>query len=264
MLEKKYSAKQCLGCKTAAEEGFTLLSVIIVLALLTISLSIAVPQISRAIQRDKELECLHRGQQYARAIRLYYRRTGNFPTDIAQLENTGNIRFLRKAYKDPITNSDWKLVYQGEVKPEILDQGRQFFGVSYPMTPAATPTGVIPARAPPSTSAVDNYGTNGGAQLLDPATGQPVNSSASGSTQAATDTQDTTGGSGSAMGNRRIVGVCSRSTKGSIRVYKKQTHYNDWQFVYDPASDGISGGTQPSVNGVLEPAGASAQPAPMQ
>jgi hypothetical protein len=42
--------------------------------------------------------------------------------------------------------------------------------------------------------------------------------------------------------------VSSNSKKASIRVYKRQTHYNEWEFVYNPAEDGIGGGTQPGMN----------------
>jgi len=38
------------------------------------------------------------------------------PTRIEELENTNNIRFLRKRYKDPITGKDFKLLHVGEVQ----------------------------------------------------------------------------------------------------------------------------------------------------
>ena len=58
---------------------------------------------ARSIQRDKELETIHRGEQYRRAIQLYYRKFQRYPTSIDQLVNTNQIRFLRKKYTDPLT-----------------------------------------------------------------------------------------------------------------------------------------------------------------
>ncbi len=53
-----------------------LLAVIFMLALLTISLTVAVPDMTKSIQRDQEVETMHRGMQYRRAIQLYYRKFG--------------------------------------------------------------------------------------------------------------------------------------------------------------------------------------------
>ena len=54
------------------------------------------------IKRDREEEMIHRGVQYSRAIRAYYKKFGRYPTKIEDLENTNNLRFLRKRYKDPL------------------------------------------------------------------------------------------------------------------------------------------------------------------
>ncbi|MGD0548842.1 MAG: hypothetical protein ABR991_13650 [Terracidiphilus sp.] len=245
------------------ESGYMLLGVIVLAAILAISLSVAAPQIAREIQRDRELECIHRGQQYARAIRLYYRHTGNFPTDIAQLENTNNLRFLRKRYIDPATRSEWKLVYQGEVKPEMLDHGREMFGVSYPFSsPGSLAGGILPSIASVPPGASGNGSIGGLTQLVDPISGKAVSASSDTGTQTSPDFQTaaavgTTGNAGALVSNRPIVGVSSFSDKKSIIVYKKMAHYSDWQFIYDPASDGIAGGGQPGANGPSLPANPS-------
>jgi hypothetical protein len=71
-------------------------------------------------------------------------------------------------------------------------------------------------------------------------------------------TPQTTGGSSSAFGSpgvsvggAPIVGVGLLSKKASIKIYKKQDHYNKWEFVFDPnqnaanavASTGATTGT---------------------
>ncbi len=60
-------------------------------------------------KRERETELVFRGQQYARAIGLFQKRSGPgvLPPDLDVLV-TG--RFLRKKFKDPITNQDFDLL----------------------------------------------------------------------------------------------------------------------------------------------------------
>jgi type II secretory pathway pseudopilin PulG len=107
------------------EQGYVLLAVIFLMVILLISLAIAAPKMARSIQRDKELETVHRGQQYKRAIKMYYQKFGSYPTSIDQLVQTNQIRFLRKKYTDPLTGkNDWKPVYYGQAHVRPLG----FFG----------------------------------------------------------------------------------------------------------------------------------------
>ena len=62
-----------------SEDGFILLAVLILLALFTIAMAAAVPRITAAIQHDRDLETMHRGKQYIRAIQLYYRKFRRLP-----------------------------------------------------------------------------------------------------------------------------------------------------------------------------------------
>ncbi len=107
------------------EDGFVLLAALFLCVLLLISIAIAAPKMARSIQRDKELETIHRGEQYRRAIQLYYRKFNNYPTSIDQLVETNQMRFLRKKYADPLTGKDdWKPVYFGRAHVRPLG----FFG----------------------------------------------------------------------------------------------------------------------------------------
>src|ERR1700758_1300031 len=101
---------------STGESGYVLLAVLFMVALILISLAVAAPRVAQDLQRDKETELYHRGLQYSRAIRLYYRKTGGYPTDLSQLENTNNIRFLRKRYVDPVTGQPFRIIHQGEAK----------------------------------------------------------------------------------------------------------------------------------------------------
>src|SRR5258707_15849949 len=103
------------------ESGYVLLAVMLVLTLMLIALSMEAPRIVQQIKREKEEELIHRGKDYATAVkRFVHKNGGRYPTSIEQLENTNHIRFLRKKYVDPMTGeSDWKMVHVGEAQINI-------------------------------------------------------------------------------------------------------------------------------------------------
>ena len=146
------------------EEGYVLLTVLVMIFLVLLALSVAAPKVAREIQRDKEQEALERGLQYKRAIRLYYKKFGAYPTDIKQLEKTNEIRFLRKRYTDPITGKDdWRLIHMGEAKVPPMG----FFGQPLQQGLSSVTTGLNGgagggnAGGDPGTSGAP--GTSGGA-----------------------------------------------------------------------------------------------------
>ena len=63
-------------------------------------------------QREKEQELVFRGQQYARAIGLFQRKYANTPPPT--LDVLVQEHFLRKKYKDPITNADFVPIPAGQ------------------------------------------------------------------------------------------------------------------------------------------------------
>src|SRR5579863_90017 len=85
--------------KSRREGGWVMLTLLLAMALLIIFAAAIVPTITFDIKRDREEEMIHRGVQYSRAIRLYYRKFGRYPTKIDDLESANNLRFLRKRYK---------------------------------------------------------------------------------------------------------------------------------------------------------------------
>ena len=120
------------------EEGFLLLGVLFMILLIMIALAIAAPKMAESIRRDKENETVHRGKQYARAIRIYYAKYGRYPNTIDQLVKSDNQRFLRKRYLDPMTGKDdWRIIHFGE--PKVPAQG--LFGQTLQQTGGITPTG---------------------------------------------------------------------------------------------------------------------------
>src|SRR5216683_91802 len=99
-----------------SERGYILLMLMLFVALLAIAAGALAPTITFQVRRDREEEMIHRGVQYSRAIKRYVKKTGRFPSRLEDLENTNNVRFLRKRYKDPVTNKDFKLLHVGEVQ----------------------------------------------------------------------------------------------------------------------------------------------------
>jgi type II secretory pathway pseudopilin PulG len=94
------------------ESGFALLFVMAAAAIIGIMLYLEMPRIAFEAQRTKEGDLIMRGEQYKRAIQLFVRRFNRYPAAIGDLENTNNMRFLRKRYKDPMTGKDdWRLIH---------------------------------------------------------------------------------------------------------------------------------------------------------
>lgn len=169
------------------------------------SLSIARLYVGQ-IKRERELELIHRGAQYSRAVKKYYKKFNRYPSSLDQLENTNQIRFLRRRYKDPMTGKDFKLLHFGEVQLQ-------------PKSPNAATNPGIPAANLASGDPNNPAATAGGTPSPSPIT------SASGAPVA--------GG----VGGAPIIGVASTSKKVSIFEFNNKNHYNDWQFVYDPSID---------------------------
>jgi type II secretory pathway pseudopilin PulG len=54
-------------------------------------------------KRAQEEETIWRGEQYQRAIRLYYHKMGHYPQALQDLQKGGlQLHFLRQAYKNPM------------------------------------------------------------------------------------------------------------------------------------------------------------------
>jgi len=216
---------------SAGEDGYILVAVMFMVAILAISLAVAAPRIKQQLQRDRELEATHRGKQYIRAIQLYYRKFNKYPPNVEALENTNELRFLRKRYVDPITGKDdWHPILFGQNKvPTVMG----FFGQALPGSSIAGtgPGGAGPVSAGNGGIAISNED----APAANAAPASPATNSSAASNQAPADgsaTLDSAGGP--TLGGAGIIGFSIPSEKQSILVYKKQTHFNLWEFVFDP------------------------------
>ena len=226
-------------CRPArSERGYILLTLMLIVALMAIAAAAIAPTLAFQVRRDREEELIHRGVQYSRAVRRYFKKFGRYPTRIEDLESSNNLRFLRKRYKDPITNQDFKLLHFGEVQ---MAMGGSVIGGST----LGTPIGNGPAGTATQSSQFSLGGNSGGQQ--NPATNQgqsqgaaSSDSDASANAQSgssASPTSQTGPGGGQTFGGGPIIGVISTSKAESIREFNNKNHYNQWQFIYDPSTD---------------------------
>src|SRR5438132_7996967 len=213
-----------------SQSGYILRMLMLVVTLLAIAAAAIVPTMAFQIRRDREEELIHRGVQYSRAIRRYVKKFGRYPTRLEELENTNNLRFLRRQYKDPISGKNFKLLHLGEVQ---MNFGAGVAGATSPGANPGVPTlgGVAPIGL-------------AGAQSSQPSTaGMPQPAARVGlSTGAITTSQPGKQRtevklSSQVFGGGPIVGVVSTSKDSSIREFNKKKHYDQWQFIYDPSTD---------------------------
>lgn len=248
-----------------SEAGFMLVFVVLLAAMLLIALAVAAPVVAKDLQREKELESEHRAEQYVRAIRLYYRQFKTYPPSIDVLENTNNVRFLRKRYIDPLTGKDdWRIIHVGENKTTV----KGFFG--QPLGGLNT-TGTGSGLGTPAGSSFG--GTTAGSTSSTISGGSPLSAGFSGatigsSTPASTSTTGSNGTPGSGTtssstssdslgsgGVGQIMGVGTAKTGDSVLNPNQQTTYETWEFLYDPKiellyqqANILGGGTAGSVN----------------
>ena len=82
--------------KRGGEAGFAMLLVFLLAACIAIALYAELPRVMFEAQRNKEQLLIDRGEQYKRAIQLYFRATRAYPPNLDALENTNYRRFLRR------------------------------------------------------------------------------------------------------------------------------------------------------------------------
>ena len=334
-----------------SEEGYILIAVVFLLALLVLAMSIALPNITKQIERDREVETMHRGKQYVRALKLYHKKFGNYPPTVDALINSNQIRFLRKKYIDPSTGkNEWKPIHFGQNKQPTafgffgkpmastmggmgMGCGNNGLGAGIGSSGSSTSSfgsssmgsssfgsnglnssmgmgsnsplggcqpdasgaasggsGASGASGNPndpsnpngtsgaSGNSTDNPGggnngnsNNGNNSTGSTDLGSSSGSSSSGSSSGSSLTTSSLGGSssglsGQTLGGGGIIGFSPGSPKKTILLYKKQNHFNQWEFVYDPAQDqmlqiggGSTGlqqsGSMPGSNGIGSPGG---------
>jgi type II secretory pathway pseudopilin PulG len=197
-------------------------ALLVALSIMAVMLTVVMPVWKHTAQREKEEELVFRGRQYVHAIGLFQRKFANaFPPNIDVLVDQ---RFLRKKYKDPITNDDFVPIPAGGGVSGSPQQPGGQRGATGSTSPSASTGGR--GQAQPAASSTQPGGRTGG---------PPV------STQ----------NPGQAAGG--IMGVTSKSKDASIRLYNGRGHYNEWAFVYiqaqQAAGAGAAGSATPGPGG---------------
>jgi type II secretory pathway pseudopilin PulG len=224
------------------ERGYIMMTLLLTMALMVIAVGIIVPSITFDIKRDREAEMVHRGTQYSRAIRAYYKKFGRYPAKIEDLENTNQLRFLRKRYKDPITGNDFRLLHFGEVKMSLNAMIPGSNTPSGPINgaPGFTQGNGLNTNGNLGTNSNSVFGQNsqagGDPGQTGPGTAQTGTSAADGTIS---ENSSSSGDSlaGKTFGGMPIIGVASNSKNATIREYDHKKKYNQWAFVYDPTFD---------------------------
>jgi len=243
-----------------SEDGYVLIVLMLFFALLAISLTAAAPAMMQRIRREREIELMHRGKQYAHAIRLFYRKFGRYPVRLEELEATNRTRFLRRRYKDPMTPSgEWRLIHFGEAQLTLPNSGPVLPGATTPGATTGATAGVAGPGASSAFASTFSLGSQPGpgqgsaaAAGQSGATAFQTGATPSGSTESSQSGQSSGQpgqpgqpgtpasqlssplGGGPTFGGGPIVGVASTSKKQSIKELNQKNHYNDWEFVYDP------------------------------
>lgn len=178
-----------------------MVALLVAMSVMAILMGAALPAYHTMARREKEAELVFRGEQYARAIGLWQQKFANQPAP--SIDVLVEQRFLRKKYKDPITNDEFQLLGAGASAPGQTQQG-------------TTPQG------------------RGGAQ----GSAQQEMQRLQVSIQQAQERLAAIGGRGTAAAGG-IVGVTSKSTEKSLRLYNGRDTYNQWVFM--PVARGRAG-----------------------
>jgi type II secretory pathway pseudopilin PulG len=97
----------------SAAGGYSLVVVVMIIAVMNIAVAIVLPLWAGIVQRDKEEELISRGMQYAEAIRVFQHRFGRLPVQLDELVKV-EPRSIRRLWEDPMTGrADWILILEG-------------------------------------------------------------------------------------------------------------------------------------------------------
>jgi type II secretory pathway pseudopilin PulG len=249
--------------------GYMMITMMLALTMITLALLVVLPDIRQQILRDREEEMQHRGTAYMRAIQHFYKKFGRYPNGVEELENTNNLRFLRKHYTDPLSvdkntgkEKDFKLLHQQDISLNngpVLGQppgqsgpsGQSGFGSPQQGGFGSSSSGLGGLGSQPGGSPTRGAGTqnsasgdSGAPSSGTPSSDNPASGNSSDAAQnsnspgsSSSDPNSPSGLNGQTFGGGPILGVASTSKAKSIRVFYDKNHYNDWLFVYLPQAD---------------------------
>jgi len=189
------------------QHGYAMAALLVAMVIMAIMMTVAMPVWKQTAQREKEEELIFRGLQYTHAIGLFQRKYANaFPPNVDALVEQ---RFLRKKFKDPITNEDFQPLLAGQGVPG-----------------SATPGGATQPPGAGRAAGRGTFGSPGAGTTGTPGRGMsPAGAAGRGTSPIGTPGAGPVGG---------VMGVTSKSKEKSIRLYNGRSHYNEWAFVFTP------------------------------
>jgi len=246
------------------QDGYALVLVVFLGAVLLISALAIAPNILTQGRREQEREMIWRGGQYVRAISLYRRKTGHFPASLEDLsKGLPGVHFLRKQYKDPFNKGDgsWRLIYLGPGGQLVGSLNSRGTTIPFPLGPAA-PVATTPGSPSSSSNAFGQVSsfTTGQNQAAAPAAANaaPVPPAELPPGNVA-DTSPIMGGA--------IVGVGSKIDHNSIITFNKAHNYRLFEFIWDATKElnlsglpGVPGAPTKDPNFQLPPSPADPKP----
>lgn len=235
----------------AEEAGYTLLLVVFLAAVMLIAASVALPNLITEGRRQKEAELIWRGEQYARAIGLYYRKTGHYPHNLRELaKGIDGVHFLRQRYKDPMNTQDgsWRLIYLGP--------GGQLIGSLRWKTLAQYEAAQMGLPIPKATTGKKGKKTKKSPFGLPGESSGPEENGFSQPTARIINEGQMVGGN--------LIGVASKVNAKSLKVFMGSDNYRDWEFLWNPLLAQKNGSIQTTspTNGKTPKSGKPAGPEP--
>lgn len=101
--------------RRASEAGYAYIMALALIVAMIIGSQVVLENLATQGRRQREEQTIWCGNQWARAIRLYYHKTGHYPQSIDDLEDgVPDVHFLRaSAVKDPMSPADgsWRFIY---------------------------------------------------------------------------------------------------------------------------------------------------------
>ncbi len=232
--------------------GFTLVGVVVAIAVLTILIAAVAPSIATIVQRDKEIELIFRGKQYARSILAFQRRFGRYPNSLKELEEI-KPRSIRQLWKEPMCNCDdgWEVIIAGTPGGDADGLG-------------AASTGRLDAGDRPDFKVADARAFDGKPASVDlhrGGQGGPNAPGGGGPAPTPTPAPFSTG----IFGDKPqtvgpIVGVRIAMHKKALRKWRDREYYDEWRFIAGDADNDVMDPANRLPPGMPKPQGP--QPTP--
>ena len=109
---RKTTTRKLSVTRPPEQRGFALLVIFLIAAAVAFTMYQELPRAAFESARDKEQLLMDRGNQYKRAIQVFYAENKSYPGELKNLESNNNKRYLRRRYIDPMTGQDeWRLIH---------------------------------------------------------------------------------------------------------------------------------------------------------